>query len=532
MKRKAISFLLASVMTTSLVLAGCGSSDTAKSNNDSAKAAETNASGTKAEAAGTGEKAGSEAAPAADREEVTVNIAYYRPTQPSDETLDALSEALSQLSLEKFNTKVKLHVIAKADYANYINLTLAGGEELDWFQSGNSGMTLFGMYDSEQVTVLDEYLSEDSPIMEYTTKEDLNCCRVDGNLIALPAVKNKGYSAIATFNADVVDQLGLYDAVRSADDLEDLEPILAAMKEAYPDKYPVGTNQGVMNYKFYVDPLGDLTLQSGVLEDITKDTTVTNFFESEEFKAFCEQMHTWYENGWIDPDYETSSNAISTLLSNGECFVVFQDSNIDLAAVSEEERAASEASNIIRAYNAQITPFYSVTTAVNNYTWVMPYTCKNPERAMEIMEWLYSDPEASTIMTMGLEGRNYTLDENGYAKVISDTDYSYVNYIGPNGYISLHTADEGDIFNTILKCNMETQNSIGKGFMYDSTNVSVQATAVSNVCAKYEKGLKGGALDPDEYLPKFIDELKAAGIDEIIADKQAQFDTWYAGQSK
>ncbi|MBQ7839415.1 MAG: ABC transporter substrate-binding protein [Lachnospiraceae bacterium] len=528
MKRKGISLLLASFMVGSLVLSGCGGSDDAAKSDSSSSEAAVEADAAK----DAGEEVAEEVEDVSEREEVTVNIAYYRPTQPSDETLDALSEALSELSLEKFNTRVQLHVIAKADYANYINLTLAGGEELDWFQSGNSGMTLSGMYDSEQVTVLDEYLSDDSPIWEYTTKEDLDCCRVDGNLIALPAVKNKGYSAVAIFNADVVDELGLYDAVRSVDDLEDIEPILTAMKEAYPDKYPVGTNQGVMNYKFYVDPLGDLTLQSGVLEDIGSDVTVTNFFESEEFKEFCERMHTWYENGWIDPDYETSSNAISTLLSNNECFVVFADSNIDLTAVTEEERAASEASNVIRAYNAQVTPFYSVTTAVNNYTWVMPYTCKNPERAMEIMEWLFSDPEASTIVTMGLEDRNYTLTDNGYAELIPDTDYTYVNYIGPNGYISLHTEDEGNIFETILKCNMQTQNSIAKGFMYDSTNVSVQATAVSNVCAKYEKGLKGGALDPDEYLPKFIEELKAAGIDEIIADKQAQFDAWYAGQNK
>ena len=39
-----------------------------------------------------------------------------------------------------------------------------------------------------------------------------------------------------------------------------------------------------------------------------------------------------------------------------------------------------------------------------------------------------------------------------------------------------------------------------------------------------------GALNPAETLDKFNQELKDAGIDAIIAEKQAQLDEWLAKQ--
>ena len=40
--------------------------------------------------------------------------------------------------------------------------------------------------------------------------------------------------------------------------------------------------------------------------------------------------------------------------------------------------------------------------------------------------------------------------------------------------------------------------------------------------------LGAGAADPAEYLPQFLQRLKDAGVDTIIAEKQAQLDAWHA----
>ena len=48
--------------------------------------------------------------------------------------------------------------------------------------------------------------------------------------------------------------------------------------------------------------------------------------------------------------------------------------------------------------------------------------------------------------------------------------------------------------------------------------------------AQYLPSLESGSVDLDTYYPEFIDALKAAGVDEVIADKQQQFDEWRAKQ--
>ena len=64
------------------------------------------------------------------------------------------------------------------------------------------------------------------------------------------------------------------------------------------------------------------------------------------------------------------------------------------------------------------------------------------------------------------------------------------------------------------------------GFIPDSTNVSTQVAAVSNIYDQYYKVLTYGDVDPAEYLPQFLTELETAGINDIIAEYQAQADAW------
>ena len=45
---------------------------------------------------------------------------------------------------------------------------------------------------------------------------------------------------------------------------------------------------------------------------------------------------------------------------------------------------------------------------------------------------------------------------------------------------------------------------------------------------KYYKALIVGALDPDVYLPKMIEEMDTAGIQNVIAESQRQLDEFLA----
>jgi len=66
--------------------------------------------------------------------------------------------------------------------------------------------------------------------------------------------------------------------------------------------------------------------------------------------------------------------------------------------------------------------------------------------------------------------------------------------------------------------------SPGLGFVFDGDEVKSEVAAVVNVDKQYLIALESGSVDPDVVLPEYIKKLKIAGIDKIIAAKQAQFD--------
>ena len=63
-----------------------------------------------------------------------------------------------------------------------------------------------------------------------------------------------------------------------------------------------------------------------------------------------------------------------------------------------------------------------------------------------------------------------------------------------------------------------------------SANVKNEITAITNVTDKYKAIIENGDADPSTTLPQFNEELKSAGIDNIIEDMQKQVDEWLANK--
>ena len=78
--------------------------------------------------------------------------------------------------------------------------------------------------------------------------------------------------------------------------------------------------------------------------------------------------------------------------------------------------------------------------------------------------------------------------------------------------------------------NKEAIPSKALGFSFDPSPVADQVTACTNVYNQYYLPLINGEVNIDEILPVFQQALRDAGIDAIVAEKQAQLDTWLAAK--
>ena len=93
------------------------------------------------------------------------------------------------------------------------------------------------------------------------------------------------------------------------------------------------------------------------------------------------------------------------------------------------------------------------------------------------------------------------------------------------------TVGTDDYYEEMKAFNESAVTSKAVGFIFDSSPVKSEVAALDSVLAEYRLGLENGELDPEEYLPKFQQALREAGIEKVIAEKQRQLDAWVAAQS-
>jgi putative aldouronate transport system substrate-binding protein len=165
------------------------------------------------------------------------------------------------------------------------------------------------------------------------------------------------------------------------------------------------------------------------------------------------------------------------------------------------------------------------------------HSCKDPDAAARFINLLYTDEFVWITLIYGVEGQDYVWNEDHTKVRYPDgLDFNSVPYnciyscgmIG-NGFRGLEyeTDDESGSDREYGKWLMDNAWCPPLyGFTPTTVNVMNEITAVSNVVEQYSSVLMYGEVDPAVEYPKFLDALKTAGIDKIIADFQAQADGW------
>lgn len=163
--------------------------------------------------------------------------------------------------------------------------------------------------------------------------------------------------------------------------------------------------------------------------------------------------------------------------------------------------------------------------------------CKNPDAAMKLLYLMSTDETVARYFILGIEGVHYTVDEKGIARRPEGVTQSNSTWnqdcpwFYPNQCLSIPLETEMTTYYTdMLEAPQNAEFSEAMGFIFDSAPVYDQMAACTTIVAEYRDALLYGLVDVDSYLEKFNADLKAAGIDEIIAEEQKQFDAWRAAQ--
>jgi putative aldouronate transport system substrate-binding protein len=450
---------------------------------------------------------------------------------PEDEGLTSVEDAINEITVPKINVKVKLKPLSISNYSQQINLSIQSGEKLDVFHTLGD---LNQYISKNQVIALDDLIENYAQGTKELLGEDfLKATQSNGKTYAIPAYKGYAIAPNLVYRTDIMETLGISpDSIKS---IEDLDSVFAKVKEKYPDMVPVApTNQGVSGVLLTIEGCDYLTddffKPTAVL--MGDSTKVVNYYETDAFKEKIKIARDWYNKGYILKDAATSNTLATELISSDRCFSY-------IASYAGKESAAQISALTGKPMGmVRLAEPYLSTTNVNAVSWAISVTSEKPEAAMKFLNMTYTDKSVINMLIYGIENRDYVKVDDDHVKYPDGQDSNSVPYTaqlscGIVGNQFIQYSMEGQSTDDLRLMEAENKNSAKSkafGFTFDSTTVKTEYSSVINVINEYLPGLNCGSLDPDKEIPNFINKLKEAGMDNIVAEKQKQLDAWLAQQ--
>ena len=540
MKRKVLAMLLAGTMVASM-LVGCGGKKPAvNSGNDQQTASNGDVQATEE----SGEKETDKP------KDVPVLKFYMSNSAVSD--FDRIMDKANVIIEEKIGAKLDLILVDSGTYPEKMNLMINSGDDWDLcFTASWGGINFFENAGKGAYADLTELLPKLAPETYSRIPEGLwEGVKVNGKIYASVNYQQWGVAARKGFQVrrDIAEEVGFNpETMKGKSTLEALELIgqfLEKAVPAHPEMIGWETSAGYSlfnNDPLYWDmePVGDMVTPGWVR--FTEPDTVINQFETEEFASYCNIMRDWYNKGFVRKDGATVQDVVpdrtaAKILAG--IYYAWPDS------YDFPENADSVGMSMCTKDNAPAIGVSTTRTVIpaaagNTAAVAVNAQSKNIEKSVELIELLNTDDELFKLITLGEEGVDFIYTEDGtFTPVEGKYNFNYNDWQIGQSYspefnrASYNKGESGELLKQsqgiVFKADKEADVSPVTGFTFDQSSVKTELANCSAIISEMVPALSNGSVDPATAIPEFLSRLEVAGVDKIIAEKQAQYDAWRA----
>lgn len=451
----------------------------------------------------------------------TVTVAYVGDKK---EDTDRIEKKINEIMKRDINMQIDIEPISWGAYSETMKLILSGGEKMDivpvLVDQANS------MVNAKQIIDLSDYIDKYGDNIKELLGDTAKAANINNYVYGVTTGREWFCQTSVIMRQDILDDCGIDPS--SITSYKDLTDVYATVKEKYPDMIMMASNNSTTPDVKY-EMFDTLTDGFGVLMDHGQDTTVVDYYESDEYKDFVETMYDWQQKGYLSKDAATTTEGVENQIKAGAAFSYFAPNK-----PGYDTRAELLCGNKMAI--APISEAWAGTAQISYLTYGISSSCTDKDKAMQCLDYLYGNADILNLLNWGEEGVDYEVkdEENGIIGYPEGKDDTNTYHLAEGWQLFdqfkmyIWEGDAPDIWEQTKAENESALKSKAFGFTYDSTGVSNELAALSNVKAQYAPALGSGTVDPAETLPKFIEELKKAGIDKVIETKQEQLDKWLA----
>lgn len=475
-------------------------------------------------------------------ENVTLNWMIMTPEQTDSRKVWAkFNEELAKVMP---GVQVEFLPVAYAEYAQRFDLALAGGQQVD-LAFGGWVVNLVNEVAKSSLMPLDDLLKEHGEKLYASMDEWMwDLASVDGSIYAVPnnSAMAKGRYAMITpkkFADKYLDVEALRETFYSQDTFNEvcydaIEQYLEKLKQN--GELWKGINTTFM-------PGSDL---GGY--DIVGDRLYVKMDDPEykveykwmlpESRLMFEKCAEFFRKGYVRSDMLSLEQPRADEGPEGGYTVWFAQYSLD----QEKSLSAQYGYEMV---SIPITDRYYVTGSeqAQNST-VIPYTAKYPEKAIELMQLLFTEEgkDLFNLLVYGIEGEHYEkLDENtirpfDYATTpTSDSKYGIIKARVGNIFNGYSLADDPEGYNDFVRdvINGESEKSPLLGFRCNLDEIKVENAQLQAISSEYILPLSTGTItDWEAQYEEWMAKLESAGVEKVKAEVQSQVDAFVAENVK
>ena len=447
----------------------------------------------------------------AEEEVPTVKIITLGNGQP--ENYEAWITKLNEYVVEKIGAKLEVECIGWGDWGSRRSVIINTNEAYDVI-FGDSGNLRQDVAVGAYLDITD-LLAENAPgLLDLIPGGYWDACRVNGRIYGVPTYKDSSITQYFVWDVEVLKELGLEEEAANCHTIEDATPILQKIRDAKGEaSFPV-TKDGVSQIPFIFDGFGAGVRGIGVRYN-DKEAKVVKIFEEEDIMAQLKEVRGWYESGIINADAPQMAEGPTYKA----CFIA-QGWSLAAKTVWGPNMGKEL---VAYTFGPTILSNDSVLGSVN----FVSVNTEHPDKALAYLNLINTDSKVRDAFYYGLEGDNFTYTEDGRVKKNPDRSWGLAGYTQGTFFNVTPTDDvEFNQWDEVHELNDAAEPSVLLGFAFDSSKVEDQIQNCATIWDRYHPELLTGSVDPETAVKTMYEEMEAEGLNDIIAEAQAQIDAF------
>lgn len=462
--------------------------------------------------------------------EELLTCTYVVPGDEPQELAQVLELINAKLKEDGVGIQLILKYIPWDAWDAKLNIMLSTGDKFDLFHVMNDRVTIANYASRGALADITALIDEYGPNIKAACPEMMMRSGQVGSVqYAMPAYWfETALHPEITLRKDLMEKYGIDKVPETFEELTDA--YVKVMTEWQGTTKPYLPWIGSTATSFEVDAKNYDSWPYQIYERmfyVNQDGTIKNFFETEEFKQDAYNARLWYEKGLINPDVLMFTPDQNTnQLNSGDWFVHFGTvGNVDVMKANYPDIQVDDFIWLEFApEKPKIRPF-----GTRNMNAV-PLSSEHPEVGVKFINWLYASQENYDLFLYGREGIDYRVVEPHNREpiinpIMNAELYSFADWmIGNVNYIRPGTTAPKATNDALYTRNETAVTGIASMFTFDASNVQTQMADVQTQISAVIAPIITGVVDYDSNIDEALDLLRKAGIDDLVAEFQRQYE--------